>query len=156
MRIVFLLGLLLIVPVSYAAIEAYEFESPQMEADYTKLINELRCLVCQNQNLSGSNADLAKDLRQQTYEMLIQGKSSDEVVDYMVARYGDFVMYRPQLKPSTYLLWLGPFILLLLVLVLVIRHMRREQVISPPEADSMRRASELLSDQDLNHRDRDS
>lgn len=148
MRKIFLLGLLLIAPVSYAETEAYEFESAQMEADYKKLINELRCLVCQNQNLAGSNADLAKDLRHQTYQMLMQGKSSDDVVDYMVARYGDFVMYRPRFKPSTLLLWLGPFILLVLVLVLVIRHMRQKQVISPPEVDSLRRAAELLDDVD--------
>ena len=146
MRKIFLLGLLLIAPVSYAETEAYEFESAQMEADYKKLINELRCLVCQNQNLAGSNADLAKDLRHQTYQMLMQGKSSGDVVDYMVARYGDFVLYRPRLKPSTLLLWLGPFILLVLVLVLVIRHMRQKQVISPPEVNSLRRAAELLDD----------
>ncbi|MCP4878776.1 MAG: cytochrome c-type biogenesis protein CcmH, partial [Gammaproteobacteria bacterium] len=79
-----------------AAIEAYQFESAQMEADYNKLIDELRCLVCQNQNLSGSDADLARDLRRETYEMLQQGKSPQQVVDFMVARYGDFVLYRPQ------------------------------------------------------------
>ena len=65
-----------------AAIEAYEFDSPQMEADYNKLIGELRCLVCQNQNLSGSDADLAQDLRRETYQMLSQGKSPQQVVDF--------------------------------------------------------------------------
>jgi len=64
-----------------AAIEAYQFESPQMEADYNQLINELRCLVCQNQNLSGSDADLARDLRRETYDMLNEGKSPDQVIE---------------------------------------------------------------------------
>jgi len=96
-----------------ASIEAYQFESAEMEADYNQLINELRCLVCQNQNLAGSDADLARDLRRETYDMLSQGKSQQQVIDFMVARYGDFVLYRPQFKSTTYLLWLGPFLLLL-------------------------------------------
>ncbi len=107
-----------------AAIEAYEFDSPEMEADYNQLVDELRCLVCQNQNLAGSDADLAQDLRRETYEMLQQGKSQQEVIEFMVARYGDFVLYRPQFKSSTYLLWLGPFLLLVVVLVVVLRRLR--------------------------------
>jgi cytochrome c-type biogenesis protein CcmH len=129
-----------------AAIEAYEFDSPEMEAEYTTLIKELRCLVCQNQNLSGSNADLAKDLRRQTHEMLMQGKTPDQVVEYMVERYGDFVLYRPQFKTSTLLLWLGPFVLLLLVLVLVVRYMHSRQTLVPPNAEAMQKAHQLLSD----------
>jgi len=143
---VFLLCLIFITTPSLAAIEAYEFRSAEMEADYNKLINELRCLVCQNQNLSGSNADLAKDLRRQTHEMLMQDKTPDQVVEYMVARYGDFVLYRPQFKSSTLLLWLGPFILLLLVLVAVIRHMYNRQQLAPPDAEALQRARQLLSD----------
>jgi len=131
---------------AYAAIEAYEFKSAQMEASYLKLIDELRCLVCQNQNLSGSNADLAKDLRRQTYEMLMQGNSPDQVVQFMVDRYGDFVLYRPRLKSSTLLLWLGPFVLLVLVLAFVIRRMYRIQKLVPPNADALQRARQLLSD----------
>ena len=141
-----LFALVLISSSALAAIEAYEFESAEMEADYVTLINELRCLVCQNQNLSGSNADLAKDLRRQTHEMLMQGKTADQVVDYMVERYGDFVLYRPQFKTSTLLLWLGPFLLLLLVLVLVVRYMRGRQKLVAPDADAMQRARQLLSD----------
>ncbi len=129
-----------------AAIETYQFKSPEMEANYIKLTNELRCLVCQNQNLSGSNADLAKDLRRQTYEMLMQGKTPDQIMEYMVERYGDFVLYRPQFKTSTLLLWLGPFVLLLLVLVLVVRHMRGRQKLAPPDAQAMQKAQQLLSD----------
>ncbi len=138
--------LLLFTPPLQAVIESYEFESAQMEADYYRLISELRCLVCQNQNLSGSNADLAKDLRRQTYEMLMQGNSPDQVVQFMVDRYGDFVLYRPRLKRSTLLLWLGPFVLLVLVLAFVIRRMYRMQKLVPPNADAMQRARQLLSD----------
>jgi cytochrome c-type biogenesis protein CcmH len=129
-----------------AAIEAYQFDSAEMEADYYQLINELRCLVCQNQNLAGSNADLARDLRRETYEMLRQGKSQQEVVDFMVARYGDFVLYRPQFKSSTYLLWLGPFLLLLLVLYLVIRRLRAADKPVEVDAGAMAQAKQLLED----------
>jgi cytochrome c-type biogenesis protein CcmH len=143
---IFLWGLIFVATSSLAAIEAYEFKSAEMEADYVKLINELRCLVCQNQNLSGSNAALATDLRRQTHEMLMQGKTPDQVADYMVERYGDFVLYRPRLKPGTLLLWLGPFVLLLLVLVLVVRYMYSRQQLVPPDAEALQRARRLLSD----------
>ncbi len=137
---------LLFTPSLQAAIESYEFESTQMEADYYRLVRELRCLVCQNQNLAGSNADLAKDLRRQTYELLAQGKTPDQVAQYMVDRYGDFVLYRPRLKRDTLLLWFGPFVMLVLVLWLVIRAMRKKQNLVPPNADALERARQLLSD----------
>ena len=137
---------LLFTPPLQAAIESYEFESTQMEADYYRLVSELRCLVCQNQNLAGSNADLAKDLRRQTYEMLTQGNTPDQVVQYMIDRYGDFVLYRPRLKRDTLLLWFGPFVMLVLVLWLVIRAIRKKQKLVPPDADALQRARQLLSD----------
>jgi len=129
-----------------AAIEAYEFKDAQMEADYTKLIHELRCLVCQNQNLAESNADLARDLRHQTHKMLMQGKSPDQVIEYMVARYGDFVLYRPRFQLNTLLLWIGPFFLAVLVLWLVIRKIRHQQKLVKPDDSVMQRAKELLID----------
>lgn len=129
-----------------SAIETYQFDSAEMEADYKQLIEELRCLVCQNQNLAGSDADLARDLRRETYDMLQQGKSQQEVVDFMVARYGDFVLYRPQFKASTYLLWLGPFLLLLLVLYLVIRRLRAAAKPVEVDANAMAQAKRLLED----------
>jgi len=141
-----LLCLIFIAASALAAIEAYEFDSPEMEANFIKLTKELRCLVCQNQSLADSNAELAKDLRRQTYEMLMQGKTPDQVAQYMVDRYGDFILYRPRLKTSTLLLWLGPFVLLLLVLGLVIRHMRGRQKLAPPDAEAMHKAHQLLSD----------
>ncbi len=136
------------VPPLQAAVETYEFESAQMEADYKKLIDELRCLVCQNQNLSASDADLARDLRRKTYEMLQEGKSSQQVVEFMVARYGDFVLYRPRFKSNTYLLWLGPFLLLLLVLCLLVRRLRAADKPIEVDAAAMAEAKQLLEDKE--------
>ncbi len=131
-----------------AVIEVYEFDSPEKEADYKKLIDELRCLVCQNQNLKDSDAELAQDLRRETFEMLQEGKSRQEIVDFMVARYGDFVLYRPQFKTSTYLLWLGPFALLMIVLILFVRRMRAAA--EPPKLDetALAQARDLLEQPD--------
>lgn len=127
-----------------AAIESYEFDSPEMEADYRQLIDELRCLVCQNQNLAGSDAGLAQDLRRETYEMLQQGKSPQQVVEFMVARYGDFVLYRPQFQSNTYLLWLGPFLLLVVVLVIVVRRLRAAAKPIEVDADALADAKNIL------------
>jgi cytochrome c-type biogenesis protein CcmH len=93
------------------------FDSPEQEARYDRLVNELRCLVCQNQTIADSNADLAKDLRRQTLEMLRQGKSDEEILTFMTDRYGDFVLYRPPVKPTTWLLWGAPMILLLIGII---------------------------------------
>ena len=136
------------VPPLQAVIETYEFESVQMEADYKKLIDELRCLVCQNQNLSASDADLARDLRRETYDMLQQGKSPQQVVEFMVARYGDFVLYRPQFKSNTYLLWLGPFLLLSLVLYLLVRRLRAANKPVEVDAAAMAEAKQLLEEKE--------
>jgi len=113
---------------SFAAIETYQFDNVEQEEAYKELIFELRCLVCQNQNLADSNAELAQDLRQQVYEMLTkQNAGKDEIVDYMVARYGEFVMYKPPVEPNTYLLWVGPFLFLLIGLWILIRIIRSNQ-----------------------------
>jgi len=138
-----ILGGLWLAP-AQAAIEAYEFDTPEMEADYNKLVDELRCLVCQNQNLAESDADLAQDLRRETYEMLQQGKTPQQVSEFMVARYGDFVLYRPQFKSSTYLLWLGPFLLLVVVLVIVLRRLRAAAKPIEVDADALADAKQLL------------
>lgn len=98
--------------VSYARIEVHQFKNQQQEQRYKKLINELRCLVCQNQNLADSNAELAQDLRKKVYEMVMEDKSNKVIQEYMVDRYGDFVLYRPPFKMRTALLWIGPFIIL--------------------------------------------
>ncbi len=103
-----------------AAVEYRKFDDPQQEQAYQNLTNELRCLVCQNQTIADSNADLAKDLRRQVYEMLQQGKSQQEIVDFMTQRYGDFVMYRPPLKPKTIILWVGPAVFIVIGLVVLV------------------------------------
>lgn len=96
-----------------AAFEALEFASPDHERRYRALTHELRCLVCQNQSLADSNAELAGDLRVVVFEMIRDGSDDAEIVDFLLARYGDFVLYRPPLKGKTVLLWLGPFAALL-------------------------------------------
>lgn len=103
----------------------YEFDDDQQLERYKVLIYELRCLVCQNQNLADSNAELAGDLRREVHRLLLEGKSSQDVIDFMVARYGDFVLYRPPLKAKTVLLWGGPFVLALGALVLLLMNLRR-------------------------------
>jgi cytochrome c-type biogenesis protein CcmH len=106
-------------------------EDPVLEQRAMRLSAELRCLVCQNQSLAESNAELALDLKNQVREQIRAGKSDNEIRDYMVARYGDFVLYRPPVKPATVLLWAGPFVLLVaafLGLALYLRR-RREQVV---------------------------
>ena len=124
-------------------------DDPALEARVMRIADELRCLVCQNETIAASNADLAVDLRQQIRQKLQQGQSRDQIVDFMVQRYGDFVLYRPPLKGSTWLLWGGPFVLLgiaLLALVLSIR--RRRTAAAPLQTADSERARRLL-DQDI-------
>lgn len=109
-----------------APIETFKFDSPETEKVFHKLSEELRCLVCQNQNIAESNADLAKDLRLEIYTMLSQGKTEDEIVDFMVQRYGDYVLYRPPFKPLTWVLWIGPVIIFFLGLIFVVRFMKSQ------------------------------
>ncbi|MCU7950290.1 MAG: cytochrome c-type biogenesis protein CcmH [gamma proteobacterium symbiont of Bathyaustriella thionipta] len=92
--------------------EPIVFENPQIEKDYLELSEELRCLVCQNQNLIDSNAELADDLRREVAKMLKQGNNKEQVTEFMVERYGDFVLYNPPFKVQTWLLWGGPFVLM--------------------------------------------
>jgi cytochrome c-type biogenesis protein CcmH len=113
---------------------------PALEARMQAIAIELRCLVCQNQTIADSNADLAVDLRNQVREMLRQGKSNREIIDYMTARYGDFVLYRPPVKGTTALLWFGPVLLLVggiatLWLVLRRRSRRAAEDFEPDEPD---------------------
>lgn len=128
-----LLVSLVLTSTAFAAIELREFTSPEAEKDYRELIFELRCLVCQNQNLADSNADLAIDLRRQTYEMISDGASKQDVVDYMVERYGEFVLYRPPFTASTLLLWVGPFVFLIAGMIIMIRMIKSKK--QEPAAD---------------------
>ena len=112
---------------SFAGVEYRKFSDPQKEQAYNVLINELRCLVCQNQTIADSNAELAQDLRRQVYEMLQQGKSKDEIADFMTQRYGDFVLYNPPFKAKTGLLWIGPIAFLLIGLLTLVLYSRRKK-----------------------------
>jgi len=98
----------------YAEIEVYQFKTPELELRYQTLTEELRCLVCQNQNIADSHAELAQDLRRKVYEMLNRGETNPQIIDYMTERYGDFVLYRPPFNARTLILWLAPILTLLI------------------------------------------
>ena len=120
-------------------------QDEEIEKRVTALAVELRCLVCQNQTLADSNAPLAVDLRNQIREQLKAGKSEQDVVDFMVARYGDFVLYRPPLKASTVALWAGPFLILLFGAWLLLRRIRKRPAGEPELTEAERaRAAKLL------------
>lgn len=115
-NIILVLSLLLSVSTLFARVELLNFDTMEQQKAYKNLSEELRCLVCQNQNLADSNAELAQDMRQKTYQLVMENKSESEIVDYWVTRYGDFVLYDPPFKSATLILWLGPFILLVFAL----------------------------------------
>lgn len=97
---------------AFAAIEVYEFTSDVEEKRYRAFIEELRCPKCKNSNLAGTNSEIAVDLRRELHKMVEEGKTDDQIIDFMVTRYGDFVLYRPRLQENTVILWAGPFVLL--------------------------------------------
>lgn len=113
MRILCLALSLLLCPLVYAN-SAYPLDSAKKEAQFAHLLKDLRCLVCQNQDLSDSNAELAKDLRQQVYELVKAGQTDTEINQYLTTRYGDFILFKPPVKSITLLLWFGPALFLLL------------------------------------------
>jgi cytochrome c-type biogenesis protein CcmH len=122
-------------------------EDPVLEKKVITLSNELRCLVCQNQTIADSNAELAVDLRNQVRKQLSEGKSDREILDYMVQRYGEFVLYRPPLSYKTILLWAGPFALLLIAMFILIQQIRlRHKRLALEEFDQtdLSRARKLL------------
>lgn len=128
MKIIFaLLASLLIMPLHAA--EEVVFSTAEQQQRYEQLIDELRCLVCQNQTIADSNAGLAVDLRRQVAEQVRAGKTNVEIKDYLTERYGDFVLYKPRVKPETMLLWFGPVLIFLIalgVLVGIVRNRRRQ------------------------------
>lgn len=121
-------------------------EDPVVEQRLVNIATELRCLVCQNESLAGSQADLAKDLRREVRDLIKEGKTDTEVKDFLVSRYGDFVLYRPQVKPQTYLLWAGPFILLLVGIGALVAYLRKRerQVADTPLSEEERQRAEAL------------
>lgn len=120
-----LLAALLLATTTMATEEPLQFDSPEQEARFNDLASELRCLVCQNQTLSDSDAPLAQDLRSEIFAMMAQGKSDDEIKAFMVERYGDFVLYRPPLQTNTLVLWLAPLLLLAVGGLVTARAVRR-------------------------------
>lgn len=149
MRAILFIALAFVLAPAYAGpVVTYDFASDEQEALFNKLSNELRCLVCQNQAISDSNADLARDLRDEIYGMLQQGKSEQEIVDFMVARYGDFVLYRPPMKPMTYVLWFGPALALVVGFFVVVRIVRKQRQAAAQEitAEDMERLKALRSE----------
>jgi cytochrome c-type biogenesis protein CcmH len=102
-------------------------DNPALEKKVLEVSNQLRCLVCQNQTIAESNADLAVDLKNQVRKQLIEGRSKEEILKYMTERYGDFVLYRPPFNTSTMMLWVGPFLLMLLALVLLVRQIKQRK-----------------------------
>ncbi|MFA7096150.1 MAG: cytochrome c-type biogenesis protein [Gammaproteobacteria bacterium] len=124
--------------------------NPEQEARVKALSESLRCLVCQNQSIAESNADLAQDLRGQVERMVQSGATDDEIIGYMVERYGDFVLYKPPVKPSTYLLWAGPFLLLLAGMAVFVRVLARRNraAADAPLSDEERHRLEALLQED--------
>ena len=102
---------------AWANIDTYQFDNPRQEAQYRALIEEFRCPKCQNQNLAGSDAPIAQDLKQKTYDMVKDGRSDAEIRQYMNERYGDFISYKPPVRPSTWILWFFPPVLLVFVML---------------------------------------
>ena len=147
-RVAFQLLLLVCVFSTVVAQEARPMaDDPELEKRVTKLSQELRCLVCQNETIADSRADLATDLRNQVREQMKAGKSDKEIVAFLTDRYGDFILYRPPVKPTTYLLWFGPFLMLIGGLAFLFRHLknRRQLIVEEPlSQNERRRAEELL------------
>ena len=100
--------------------EAYPFASEAQESLFYSLLNELRCPKCQSSNLAGSNSPISNDLKREVYELVVEGKSSKQIKDHLVDRYGNFIIYNPPIEPATYALWFGPFILILLSVLVII------------------------------------
>lgn len=136
-----------------ASINLYEFNNPVDEKRFQSLTRELRCPKCQNQNIADSDAPLAQDMRDLTYDMIIDGQADAQIITFMVDRYGDFVMYNPPVKPVTWLLWFSPFVLLILILAIVFlfRGNKKEKV--KPDAvtltaEDQQRLQEILKRKD--------
>lgn len=127
-------------------LESFTFAAEAEKDRFKELIEQIRCLVCQNQSLADSDAELAHDLRAEVYEMMTDGRNDAEIAEFLVARYGDFVLYNPPVKPSTYLLWYGPFVLLVIAAFVLLRAVRRQKHTQEPEFSSteQKRLQEVL------------
>jgi len=150
MRLFTIIFLLSVSAPLHAVIETYEFSEDQQRERYNQFIEELRCPKCQNQNLSGSNSPIAADLRRELYRLLSEGKNDDQIVEFMVDRYGDFILYRPQFKPETAILWLSPVIFLLIGAIVFMFIMKKQSKLletgSSLDEDERQKLSALLAE----------
>jgi len=135
LRAGFLAALLAFSGLSLAIDTEAAFEDPVLQHRYETINRELRCLVCQNQTIADSNATLAQDLRREVREMIAAGKTDDEIREFMIERYGDFVLYRPRMTAQNFLLWAAPALLLLIAAVVLVRVVRRRAQESDIETD---------------------
>jgi len=125
--VIFLLLALGMSGAASAAIDAYPFPSDEQRSQYNGLIAELRCPQCLNTNIAGSDAMIARDLRREVHRLVLDGQSDTEIREFMLARYGDFILYKPQLKAGTIVLWFGPLVFLLIALAVIYRMVRRRK-----------------------------
>jgi len=141
--------LFLFIFTTQATIVAFKFDDANKEARFKQFSEELRCLVCQNQSLADSNAELAMDLRRELYKMIQNDATDDEIVSFMVDRYGDFVLYNPPVKPTTWLLWFGPFVLVVLGLIILLRVIRStgKQIDTELTAEEQKQLDKLLENE---------
>ena len=143
---------------AFAVIETYEFEDDGQRQQYLELSETLRCPKCQNQNIADSNAPIAADMRKEVHRLIGEGKSNDDVVDFMVERFGEFVVYKPKLDASTYMLWFGPGVIAILGIIIVLtmsaqaRKKKQQQDGPDPESTlsvaEQQKLNALLRDQD--------
>src|SRR5437763_1826803 len=139
--------LLIFVGLAATAKQAQSVEDPAIEQRMQALTQQLRCLVCQNETLADSQADLAADLRQQIREQMKAGRSDQEIIGFLTQRYGDFILYKPPVKATTYLLWFGPFVLLIAGTLVLFRFLKRRREMiqeQPLTANEHKRAEEIL------------
>ncbi len=129
-------------------IDSFQFDNQADEDRFKRLIEEIRCVKCQNTTIAGSNADLARDHRSKVYQMLQQGKTDWEIREWFVARYGDFVLYRPQVDSRTWLLWGLPLLLVPLGIGLLIMQLRRQRAASSAEGDDIKQQNAPLSEEE--------
>ncbi|MCB1692995.1 MAG: cytochrome c-type biogenesis protein CcmH [Pseudomonadales bacterium] len=144
-----MLAALLLMPMSgfAASIDAYPFPNEELRARYHTLIQELRCPQCLNTNIAGSDAMIAQDLRREVHRLLLEGKTDEEILDFMHDRYGDFILYKPRLTAGTFVLWFGPLILLVIGAAVIVRFVlvRRRSGTPTIEPAEQARLDELLS-----------
>lgn len=153
-QLIIVLSTILFMGTAYGVIDSYEFSSPEQEQRFFELTKELRCPKCQNQSIADSNASIALDLRREVYRLLNEGADNQTVVDFMLARYGDFVLYKPRILGVNLVLWFGPLLLLLTGLAVLVVVVRKHKPVVTESTQSIFNGqnadAEVLLDQKLN------